>query len=182
MATFTRERVRAVTRSGGPPEIRYFPESASRTHKAGCVMYLSASSRVIPGGVGIITNSADIGTPSTSSRGGIVGFALADGGNYTNSTTMVPVLVANSDTLFITNLVSRTSTATATASYALVGSILAASCNASRFYLSTTLKAATCSIGYVAGFHPQTAVGDTYGLVYFKFLTAALSIVTGVRK
>lgn len=166
MATVTQAKARvAYTISGKSPEIRTAYESAGKTHKAGAFLYLSASQRLVPLGTGAV-GQGDIVL-------GIAGQALKDGGNYTNSTTEVPFLVANHDTVWLANVASRFSAATATISAVHVGSVAGASCNGSRFYVSIRMVGATGSMVLVRGKFEDDAYGDTYGRVYFQFLKRA---------
>ena len=164
MATITKERARVgYTISGNSAETRSAPEGAGQTFKAGAMLFLSASGRlrVIPTG----------GTVSRPDLGqGVAGMALQDGGNFTNSTTEVQYIVANDDTVFLSNIASRQSTATATLSFVYIGSVCGASANGSRFFPAVKMKAATSSLCMVRGFVKPDTVGDSFGRVYWQFL------------
>lgn len=164
MATITKEKLRVgYTISGNSPEVRTAPEGASQSHKAGAVLFMSASGRLraLP--------TANISQADVSR--GIAGMAMQDGGSYTNSTTSVPYAVANDDTVFLSNIASRFTTATATLAYQYRGTVCAGSINASRFYVSVRMVAATNSICKIRDF--VDAVGDSFGRVYFQFLRTA---------
>lgn len=166
MATLTRERTRvAYTISGNSPEIRQAPEGASQTYGEGAFLFLSASSRLRALPTASISR-ADVAK-------GIAGMALADGASRTNSTTMIRFTVANPDTVFIGNIASRQSTATATLAYVQLGSVFGASINASTVFPNVKSVAATNSLLIVKGFFEDDAIGDTYGRVYFQFLRNA---------
>lgn len=165
MATLTKVRSRvAYTISGNSPEIRELVESAGKSHKAGCVMFPSASGRMTPVGTGAV-GRADVGR-------GVMAIALKDGGSYTNSTTKVPMLIINDDTVFLANIVSRFSTATATLAQQIVGSLCGASMTNSGMYVSWRLVGATGSMCVVRGIFEDDAIGDSFGRVYFQFLRA----------
>jgi hypothetical protein len=167
MATITKERCRVgYTISGNSAETRVAPEGAGQSFKAGAPLFLSASGRLRVFPTGGTVSRPDLGQ-------GIAGIALQDAGNYTNSTTEVPFVVANDDTVFLSNVASRQSTATATLSYVYIGSVAGASSNGSRFFPAIKMKAATSSLCMVRGFVKPDTVGDSFGRVYFQFLKSA---------
>lgn len=166
MATFTRRRMRVgYTISGNSPEVRNLYEGASQTYKAGAVCFLSASKRMRALPTANLSR-ADVGQ-------GLAGVATKDAGNYTNSTTQVPFYVINDDTVWIGNIASRFSAATATLQIAHIGSVCGASVTNSGVFPSIRMVAATNSLMMVRGFVEGSAVGDTYAEVYFQFLKAA---------
>ena len=163
MATLTRQRSRvAYTIGGSSPEVKNLTEGASQSHKAGAIMFMSASGclRALPTAS---ISRTDVGQ-------GIAAMALQNGGSYTNSTTKVPFLVINPDTVFVGNIASRTSAATATLRNSLVGSVFGASINNSTVFPNTKTVAATNSLLIIRGIFEDDAVGDTYGRVYFQFI------------
>lgn len=161
MATITKEKCRvAYTISGNSPEVATAPEGAGCSHKEGAVLFLSASARLRP------LPTANISRPDIGH--GIAGLAISDGASYTNSTTLVRYTVANTDTVFVSNIASRFTVATATLALQYRGSCAAGSINASRFYVSVRMVAATNSLVKIKDF--VDSVGDTYGRVYFQFL------------
>lgn len=165
MATIVKERCRVgYTISGNSPEVQWLYESAAKTHKIGAMLYMSASRRMVPLPTASGLSQADI-------VHGIAGLAMQDGGNYTNSTTLVPVAVANDDTVFLTNLSARQTASTSTISITHIGSTFGASVNSSRFFVARGAAAATNSLVYIRNLHDT--VGDLYGRVYFQFLRAA---------
>src|SRR3989304_1338838 len=102
MATITKEKCRvAYTISGNSPETQWFYESAGKSFKAGAALFFSGSKRLLQFPTATGLSRPDLGTS------GIVGIAMQDAGSYTNSTTLVPVAVANDDTVFIANLAAR---------------------------------------------------------------------------
>lgn len=164
MATLTKERNRvAYTISGNSPETREGVESASKTFKRGCVLNLSASGRLVP-----VTGTGQPSKPDFGVRG-VAGWALADAGNNTNSTTKVKFLVANDDTVMLSNIASRFSTATASLSQSYVGTVCAGSFTNSGMFVSVRMVAATNSICTVRGIYEQDAIGDVFGRVYWMF-------------
>lgn len=102
MATQTLQPLRPVrTRSGGPVEVRYYPEAASQTFKKGEAVYL------VSGKVTEFTTSVDNG----STR--FLGFAAADATGTTD--TPCPVWIANGDTIFRANMYHSTAASAVTA-------------------------------------------------------------------
>ena len=169
MATITKSRIQVRTISGNSPEIREGFEGALCTHKAGAVLFMSASGRLRP------LPTANLSRADVAQ--GIAGVAIKDGANFANSNTTasrkVPFYVANDDTVFISNIASRTSVATATYNARYQGTVCGGSVNASRFYPSIKMVAATNSLCVVRGLYEQDAHGDTYARVYFQFLRTA---------
>lgn len=165
MATITKIPCRVgYTISGNSPEVREAPEGASQTYKAGAILFKSATAlRALP--------TASISRVDCGQ--GIAGLSLADAGNNTVSTTLTRYVVANDDTVFLTNIASRTSVATATLAYRYIGTACQGSINSSRFYVNVKMVAATNSICVIRDFVRPDTVGDTYGRVYFQFLRAA---------
>lgn len=165
MATRTLAQLRVgYTISGNSPEIRVAVEGASQTHTKGLPLFLTATAlRAVPT---TEFSQADLVR-------GIAGIAQIDGGNYTNSTTEVEYVVANDDTVFLGNVISRESAATATLAHRYIGSVCGASNTASRFYVNVKMTAATNSLLIPRGFYESDNSGDTYGRVYFQFLRAS---------
>lgn len=161
MATLTRQRTRvAYTISGNSPEVRGFVESAGKTHKAGAFCYPTASGRMIP-----VAGTGWLSKPDLGARG-LAAVALKDGGNYTNSTTTVPMVVINDDVVFLGNVLSKVSTARSTISYSMIGTVGTASFSNSGLW-PTHNVAATSSIITFRALFEDDSVGDTYGRVYF---------------
>lgn len=106
----------------------------------------------------------------------ILGIAMEDATG--TSTHQVPVLLATPDAVFVGNIASRTSVATASPSRAThrVGVHAGASCNGSRFYPMTVGASAGSSVLAILGKYDGDSWGDTYGRVLFKFQTQCLHI------
>lgn len=161
MATLTRQRSRvAYTISGNSPEVRMFIESAQKTHKAGAFCYPTSSGRMIP-----VAGTSNLSKPDLGAKG-LACVATKDGGNYTNSTTEVPFIVINDDTVFLGNVLSIVSTARSTISYSMIGTVGTASFSNSGLW-PCHMDQATGSIITFRGLFEDDAAGDTYGRVYF---------------
>lgn len=169
MATITQNKARALyTISGNSPKILYFPEGISQTFKKGALLYLTAS-----GTCKVMVSGAGGGTGFDTLRKRILGIALADATNTTSPSTtsgFIPVHIADSDTVFLCNAISRTSTAVSTLALLDIGKAGGCSVNSSRFYWersSVATNTVTRCLGLVDN------VGDTYGRVLVQFLPGA---------
>ena len=177
MATITKQRSRvAYTISGNSPEVKQAIEGASQSHKAGAICFPSSSGRMIAK----TSNSSTIsvGNPSKGDFGGrgIMAVALKDGGSYTNSTTAVPFLMINDDTVFIGNVVNRLVAASGTIGIAMIGTVGGGSFHNSGMYVMRTTLAATNSILTIRGLFEDDSAGDLNGRVYFTFNKAVRAL------
>lgn len=179
MATITKARLRvAYTISGNSPETKFLIESGagSTQWKAGAVCYPSSSGRMIAKTNNNSTIS--VGNPSKGDFGarGIMAVALKDSGSYTNSTTEVPFLMVNPDTVFITNVVNRLVAASGTIGYAMIGTVCGGSFHNSGMFIMRTTLAATNSLATCRGLFEDDAAGDLNGRVYFQFNKAVCAL------
>jgi hypothetical protein len=175
MATIGKIKCRAYqTKSGNSPEIRWWIQGTAETFKKGALLYLTASNTVR-----YVALASGAGTGFDTVRKRIVGIALKDADNITLQATanagttkdyLIPVHMANSDTVFISNIISRTSAAVSTLQYADMGKACCASLNASVCYVDRSSSAAS-SILKVVDF--VDGYPDKYGRVLWQLLPAA---------
>lgn len=166
MATITQSKARAYsTLSGNSPKVLYFAEGISQTYKSGALLYLTASATtklmVSPAGAAFDTI-----------RKRVLGLALADANNTTSpsTTTLYPVHIADGDTIFMANVISRTSAAVSSLALLDVGKAGTASLTSSRLYFDRSGSAAGSTLRCL-GLVDQ--IGDRYGRVIFHVLSGA---------
>lgn len=147
MATIPKQKPSvAHTRSGGPPYTRSWPEAASQTFKKGDFVVLSS---------GKVTLCAD-------DAGTILGIAAQDASGVTD--TMIPVIEANDDTVFIVNGISTTAVTQ-------VGTTCAVDLTSTNWTVDTADT--TGGVLVVTGLDPRDAVGDTNGRLHVTVLSSA---------
>jgi len=167
MAVITQEAVRvAFTVSGNSPEVIHVPEGISQTFKIGAPVYLTAS-----GTCKIMVSTA--GAAFDTIRKRYLGVALAAASNTTSPSAvsnLIPVAIDNGDTVFIGNIASKTSAATASINLQEIGKAGGMSFNSSRLYFDRNGSAAG-SLLRCRGIVDKS--GDQYGRVLFAALDTA---------
>ena len=188
MATIPKARPGvAYTVSGNSPKIVYLQEGSPEwtTHigggargttstgyfKEGTLLNLNSSQslEVLMFG-GDSTGTIDPGTNFDRARRRIVGFPMKDG--IGTSTELVPIIAANSDTVFYGNIVSSVSSTLSTPSIIDIGETQGASLNGSRFYVNIGASVGGSILRIIAK-HGSDAYGDINGRVLFQFIPVA---------
>lgn len=150
MATISLQRMKAIgTISGNSPEIRYYPEAASQSFKAGELVYLASGKVTICG--------AD---PSL-----ILGMAMEDATGTTN--TDLAVAIANKDTVFEGNVYHGTPASAITA-ITDVGTDYGVVNADNKWYVDVSDTSNVRIL--VRDLSKKDAVGDTYGRVLFQVM------------
>lgn len=172
MATISKQKCRAYgTLSGNSPQVGYFVQGTAETFKKGALLHLTASGTVR---VMVATDGAAF----TAKRKRVIGIAGADADNYTlqataNAGTKMPVFLANSDTLFISNALNSTSVATSSLAHTDVGKAMTASVNGSMMFVDLSASAASS----ILKVHQLIdSAGDTYGRVLWQLLSGAYAL------
>lgn len=156
MATLAQKGVRPLkTRSGGPPEIRYYPEDASQAFKKGEAVYLDASTLELAE----FTHALD----DDSQR--LLGFAAEDASGTTG--TMIAVWIANSDTIFIASVYHSTATSAvlAVTDYGALWPLSMDTTN-SNVYPNKENPANDLDMCRIVGLHSDISEDETIGDVY----------------
>jgi hypothetical protein len=173
MATIGQRRCKVYgTVSGGSPRRMYFIQGSGEIFKRGALLYLTASNTVRV----FMTDTTTTAWDSIRKR--IVGIADKDADNYTleataNAGNKIPVWVADDNTIFISNVISRTSAATSTLNYTDRGRAFLASVNSSMVYADRASSAAS-SIAKIIDL--IDAKGDKYGRVLWQVMAAARAL------
>jgi len=152
MATITQIPARVIgTISGNSPMVRYYPEAASQSFKAGQFVYLNG---------GKVTICADDATT-------ILGMAVRDASGTTDKAC--PVYIANPDTIFEAN-VYHSDEASAVTAITQVGTVYALQVDDTTGYNYVDIEDTTNKAYQVIDLSPKDEAGDKYGRVHFQVI------------
>jgi len=159
MSTITQVPARvANTISGNSPEVKYFPEAASQSFKAGQFVYLNS---------GKVTACADDSTT-------ILGIAVGDASGNTDEDCAV--YIANADTVFEANVYHSTAASAVTA-ITQVGTCYALKVDSNKCYVD--IEDTSNDAFQVRRLSPKDKVGDQYGRVEFQVIASARQLGDG---
>lgn len=156
MAVVAQVAVRVVkTISGNSPMIRYYPEAASQSFKAGQFVYLSS------GKVTVCSDDAS----------SILGLAVSDATGVTDSECAV--YIANTDTIFEGNVYHSTPASAVTA-ITQVGEQYALKVLSNKCYVD--IEDTSHDAFQIVSLSERDAVGDQYGRVQFQVIDSVAQL------